>query len=89
MTDVLALAIGVATTIFERAKLSFWRIANSVAPHARTTLRARSRSADTPLSWHQRRTAETVRFVLLCVAGSSASNACFPFAAQSAHARSP
>jgi hypothetical protein len=37
---------------------------------------------------HQRRTAETVRSVPLCVAGS-ASNACFPFAAHSSRACSP
>ena len=59
MTDIFALAGGVATTIFEH-EVSWvkvilladreFRRSVSGDPHARTTLRARSRSANMPLS---------------------------------------
>lgn len=92
MTDVFALADGMATTIFERAKqvilsadCEFRRPASIAYPNLAP---GGSRSADMPLSWHQRRTAETVRSVPLCAAGA-VSNACFPFAAHSSRACSP
>ena len=98
MTHVLALAGGVATAIFERAKGAilldageFGGPANFVAPvsspHRMLERRSGRAVARLIAIVYLKRTAGTARSVPF--AAGSTSNACFPFATQSARACSP